>query len=471
MPISLATIIYLGFAFWLLRRDIRQKPNVTGAVWIPLIWFFLATSRAASEWAATFGINIGGSSLEAGSPVDALVYFALIIAGLRVLARRQVSLAEVARHNQWLTVFFIYCFLAVLWSDFPFVAFKRWIKVLGHPIMVLILLTEPDFETALATMLKRLAYFILPISVLFIKYYPEIGRGYSEWTGGVSYWGITLNKNALGYDCLILGFFFFWYLLKAWNWERSRFRRNEIILCVGAFAFIAWLLHMAKSSTSMVSMLVGIAIMVALGFRFVRKELVGTYLIAVFVIGCVAQFGFRISDTILDILGKDPTLTDRTEIWHDCLQIPINPVLGAGFESWWLGDQPGGRLRIMWDKWYWHPNEAHNGYLETYLNLGLLGLGILGVLLLATFWKARRDLLTNFHFGRFRLAFLVSLVIYNWTEASFKALHPMWFIFYIIAMDYPKPAPPVTEVELEQTETDADEPATVVTVELVEVIR
>ena len=134
------------------------------------------------------------------------------------------------------------------------------------------------------------------------------------------------------------------------------------------------------------------------------------------------------------MLGKNETLTDRTEVWNDVLQIHINPFLGAGFESFWLGD----RLKTMWAKWSWHPNQAHNGYLETYLNLGLVGVFLLVGLFLATFWKSRRELLTNFQFGRFRLGFLLAIVAYNWTEAAFKNISATWFVFYIIALDYPR---------------------------------
>jgi exopolysaccharide production protein ExoQ len=42
--------------------------------------------------------------------------------------------------------------------------------------MALVLLTEPDPEEALVRMMKRSAYVLLPVSVLFIKYYPELGR-------------------------------------------------------------------------------------------------------------------------------------------------------------------------------------------------------------------------------------------------------------------------------------------------------
>jgi O-antigen ligase len=174
--------------------------------------------------------------------------------------------------------------------------------------------------------------------------------------------------------------------------------------------------------------------MLFLGLRGVRKENIGTYFIAALVIVGVSEYLFNISDMFLDLLGRDRTLTDRTKVWADCLSIPINPIIGVGFESFWLGK----RQEIMNEKWAWHPNEAHNGYLETYLNLGVLGLFILLAVLLATFWKARRELLQNFHVGRFRMAFLCSVIVYDWTESAFKALHPMWFVFYIAALDYSK---------------------------------
>jgi O-antigen ligase len=437
MPPQLALLIYLAGVVWLFRRDFREKPNVTGALWIPLIWLFLMMSRSATVWLGVFGFQAGDSSLEDGSPLDALVYFVLIIAGLRILARRQISLGELIRNNRWLAIYLGYCFLAIFWSDFEFVAFKRWVKILGQPIMALVLLTEPDFEIALAVLMKRCAFVVVPISYLFIKYFPDLGRGFDSWTGQGANTGIALGKNALGTDCLILGFFFVWYSLKVLKFEKSTFRRNELILCAAFLALIGWLFHLAQSSTSLVSFLIGATLLLVLGLPMIRKEHIAVYYLLGIAVCAIAEFGFGASDWIISLLGKDPTLTDRTKVWKDCLNIPINPILGAGFESFWLGD----RLKIMWAKWFWQPNQAHNGYIETYLNLGLVGLSILIALILATFWKARRELLTNFHFGRFRMAFLTALVVYNWTEASFKALHPLWFVFYIIAIDYPKPKP------------------------------
>jgi len=432
---TIASCLTVACIIFLFRRDIRERPNITCALWIPLIWFLIICSRQPSEWLNTFGFQAGGTSVEEGSPFDACVYFTLIAAGAYVLSKRHVQLSVIIRQNQWLTIFFIYCLLSIVWSDFPFVAFKRWLKVLGHPIMALIVLTEPDPRAALTTLMKRCTYVIVPVSVLFIKYYPEFGRAFDIWTGAAVNIGITTNKNTLGADCLILGFFFFCHLLQTWSREPGKPRRNELFLTGGFLLAIWWLFSMAHSSTSEVSLFVGMLIVVLLGLRVVDKKFIGTYLIVGVLALAAAEWAFGIYANMLQLLGKDPTLTDRTLLWTELLKVKINPLFGAGFESFWLGD----RIRKFAESRWWEPNQAHNGYLETYLNLGLVGLILLVVLLIATFWKSRRELFRDFEFGRFRLGFLAAVVAYNWTEAAFKNISAIWFVFYIIALDYRQP--------------------------------
>jgi O-antigen ligase len=434
MPSSIAFILTAIFVAFLFRRDLHERPNVTGALWIPILWLVLICSRAVSQWLALAGFQVGGVSLEEGSPVDAIAYFTLIAAGFFVLAKRRVRLGEIISNNRLIAAFFIYCLFAVLWSDFPFVAFKRWIKLLAYPIMTLVLLTEPDPEEAFIRLMKRCAYVLVPVSILFIKYFPQWGRGFEQWTGAADNTGITTNKNELGFDCLIFGFFFFWCFSKTWNQEKSVARRNELLLCAGFLVMTLWLLKMAHSSTSLASLLIGIAVVLFLGLRFVNKKYIGLYVMAAIVLILFAQFAFGIVDTGIGMLGKDPTLTGRTDLWKILLAWKINPLMGAGFESFWLGE----RREKLWDIYWWHPNEAHNGYLETYLNLGLIGLALMLLLYLFAFSKGCKMLFENFEFARFRLGFLAAFVFYNWTEAAFKALHPLCFIFFTTLMVYPK---------------------------------
>jgi len=439
MPAPLAlllTTIFVVFLFW---RDVRERPPVTGALWIPLLWMLILGSRGVSEWLGWGGTYNTTDGLAEGSLVDAAVYFSFQLAALFVLLRRRLSWATALSHNPWIVIFLAYCALAIFWSDFPFVALKRWIKVLAHPLMVLVVATEPDPREAVVRLLKRSAYVLVPFSILLIKYYPALGRRFSQWTGEAYNSCVTSNKNILGCLCLVLGFFFVWHFLTSLRREKTRERRNELLLC-GAFLWmIGWLLSMADSATSVMALAVGISTVLFLGLRFVDKRHVTAYLVAALLAFGSAELIFGVSGTLIRALGRDSTLTGRTEIWDIVLAVDINPILGAGFESFWLGD----RAERIWAKYWFHPNQAHNGYLETYLNLGWLGLTLMVCWILSAFLRVGSTLLSDFDFGRFRMGLLAIVVVYNYTEGGFKGLSLIWFAFYIIAMDYPQARRPI----------------------------
>ena len=437
MPPQVATLLTLGLIAFLFRRDIRERPDVSGALWLPVLWLVIGCSRPVSEWLTLFGLPVGGgASVEEGSPLDACFYLALAIAGFCVLSNRQLQLSEIVSKNGWLIAFFLYCFISIAWSDFPFIAFKRWIKIFGHPIMALIVLTEPDLKEALTRLMKRYAYVVVPVSILWIKYYPQLGVGYDEW-GGTMNRGIAVGKNMLGADCLTLGFFFFWYWLQTWRAERSTQRRNELWLIAGLLIGISWLLRMAHSATSTIALFVAILIVVFVRIRFIRK-FIGTCILAGLVLLVAAELTVGLSGHLSESLGRGSTLTGRTEIWEHALEVNSkmgNPILGAGFESWWIGQR---RDRMAEFYKHWSPGGAQNDYLDTYLNLGLIGLSILIGLLIATFWKMRLELFRNFEWGRYGLGFFAAVVLRGWTERTFGWGGPLWFVFYIIALDYPQ---------------------------------
>jgi len=443
MPPSLATIIYAGFAAFMFWRDVRERPNITGAVWLVFFWVVISGGLFVSDWLNIFGLNVGGTSVEEGSPVDAVVFLILIGRGLYILGRRQVSWSEFFRQNPWVAMYLIYCLAACFWSDFPLVAAKRWFKLFGQPVMVLLILTEPDPLESFTRLMKRCAFVIVPISVLFIKYFPEYGRAYDTWSGMGMNTGMTTNKNTLGCDCFILALFYVWHFLRVWQQEPGKERKWELIGSGVMMVGVAWLLYMAHSSTSIGSLILALALMGFVSLKFINRRQIGLYLFVIVTVLGVAEVTFGLHKLIIEALGRNTTLTGRTDIWEILTHWDVNPLLGVGFESFWLGvrvdmiaDMLGG-LRI---------NEAHNGYLETYINLGGLGLALTFAMVAATYFKAQRDLTLNFHYGRFRLAYLAAFLVYNWTEAAFRTHCVPFFIFFLIAIDYPRLEPePVSE--------------------------
>src|SRR5207249_6148408 len=87
MPPPLALAITLFLIGYLIRRDGSVAPRPSPAVWIPILWLLINGSRQASQWLAS-GPQFASRALYEGSPVDQVVYGALIVAGIVVLAKR-----------------------------------------------------------------------------------------------------------------------------------------------------------------------------------------------------------------------------------------------------------------------------------------------------------------------------------------------------------------------------------------------
>ena len=144
----------------------------------------------------------------------------------------------------------------------------------------------------------------------------------------------------------------------------------------------------------------------------------------------ILQLSFNIVEVFVTSLGRDMTFTDRVSLWRDLLEFDINPVIGVGYDSFWIMD----RMQILWETRWWRPNQAHNGYLDVYLELGMLGLFIWLVIIATTFRNISKVLLIDFNYGRFQMAFLFIFLLFNITEANLKIRTTMFFLFILTTL-------------------------------------
>ncbi len=414
----------------MLRREHRLQPNASSALWLPFLWIFFACSRFPAQWLVVLGVPTGAFGPSAdGTPIDAAIFLSMTLLGLRVLSRRGFSLREFNFENRWIALFFFFALFAILWSEMPFISFKRWVKILAHPVMALVILTDPDPVAAIRLVFRKVAILVLPLSLLFVRYYPAIGRSYDYWTGVPFTSGVTTIKNTLGCVCFIFAVFFLWELVAAWKVKDRATRRAQLITGAGFLVLALYLLHLARSATSQVCFILGAITIVGLSTRAINPRYIGTTLVGLIAVGLTGDALFGLRDAIIRMLGRRPDLTDRTHLWEALSGIPINPFFGAGFESFWMGE----RMAALTANGYGF-GQAHNGYLETYLNLGVVGLSILVISIIVGFHKIRADLIKHPMLGRLELAFLLAIIAYNYTEAAFKANQPLWTIFCIIAI-------------------------------------
>ena len=204
MNLLIALSVWI-LAIWLIRRDTARREGISSAVWIPTLWAGILLSRPLSMW-----VGFGGATdtLE-GSPLDRAFFFGMIFLALVTLFRRHVTWPQLISKNWPIFLFYGFLLVSVLWAESPFVSFKRWFKDLGNVFVACVILTELNPQQAFRAVFVRCAYLFLPLSVVYIRYFPDLGRFYSR-AGGMQVTGVTTQKNSLGVLVLICGLVLLW---------------------------------------------------------------------------------------------------------------------------------------------------------------------------------------------------------------------------------------------------------------------
>jgi O-antigen ligase len=400
---------------------------------IPILWMLRICSRGLMYW---FNPDAGMHQeidYIKGSPVDRAFFLILEIAGFLVLLKRNIDWKLFIRKNITLLILYAYMGLSIFWSDFTDVSFKRWIRTIGDLIMVMIVITDHDYVGSFIRLYRIGSYILLPVSIILVKYFRHFGVSY-DYTGKVEMWiGVTTHKNSLGQLVCIFCLFFFWtYLSKKFK---------TLIYDIPVFLIGLWLLNGSVSSTSRTSLTVFVTgAMFLIITKLIKRKtavlsiVVYTFVSVMFVGTMLSQhlFAYDFIPLVIAKTGGDPTLTGRTFLWDALLESGKDHWLfGTGYGGFWIGEY----ANDLWKVFTWKPNQAHNGYIDVYIDIGLFGICILIMVLFTTFKSIIESLKAGSDFSKLRLAFFVTIMIYNFTESSFlKPTSFLWFTFLLTAI-------------------------------------
>lgn len=437
MP-QVASVLCVLLITYLFFVDLKRPDSRSLALWVPTIWMFLAGSRFVSAWLNLSPDFETASDYSEGSPIDRAVFFGLILAGMLILATRKIDWQQALTLNIWIILYVLYCLSSVLWTNDPTVLLKRWVKDLGNPIMALVILTDRRPYEAFGVVVRRLAFVLLPLSVLFIKYYPELGRWYRH-DGAETFTGVATQKNQLGMSCLLVGIYMAWDTLQKRRDTYPGFMRQNKLAALVLIGMLAWLLYKSNSQTALVCLVLAISIFLLGSPRFMSRNpalILGTLASAVLMIWII-NLMFPLKELVLSILGRRPDLTDRADIWVTLLTLAENPLTGVGFMSFWTG----ARLEQAWHLLDLRINQAHNGYLEQYLNLGYVGVFFIAAIMLTGLIRVYRHLHIDPSAGMLRLCIIAVAAVYNYTEAAFYGLNNMWILLLLACIELPRRQP------------------------------
>lgn len=429
---SLASLVYACGIAGLFYLDRDKSVRTSKALWLPVVYLWILGSRPVSTWLGITPAYGSNAQLE-GTPFDAVFFAMLSIAAMCVVVHRGRRTLTALTANSPILIYFFFCLLSVSWSDFPDVSLKRWIKAIGDLAMILIVVTEEQPVAALRRLLARTGLVLIPISLLFIKYYPELGRTYESWSGAMAVTGVTQDKNMLGLITFVLSLGAVWRVLGLlWSDEIAPHRRRHLLAQGTLLVLGGLLLKMANSATAIVSFVLGAGLLLAMKLRFMKRNPAAVHVLVLLLVlsaGVLTLLGGQTHAA--HALGRNSNLTGRTDIWRAVIPMTPNPLIGAGFESFWLSPAVHQKLAEVFPNL--PLNEAHNGYVEVYLELGWVGVGLIGILLVDGYRRSVKAFRRDPSLAGLLIAYILSAMVYNFTEAGFRMLDLMW-IFFLLAV-------------------------------------
>jgi len=431
-PVALLCAIAFSLAY--LSQEKKETAEASTALWLSVIWMMRVASRALSYWLPDAFASWG----------DPLFLTPLTVIGLIVLRRRRSKL--ILQDNRVLLLFFVYISLSILWTDDVLAFSKRWTRIVGDFTMALIVLTEPKPLSAVLCVIRRAIIVLLPLSLVICLYYPALGTLNGVWIG------VAIDKNWLGALCATSTAC----LLLNRAMRKSKPELAVDVSLVGVPFEIPYLLLSiyllfgggggaeSRSSTAIVLLGLSVALFRFSGFVKTHKisvvPMIAVSVSAILLLQVLPRAtGHRtISDHFIeDVLHKNVNLTDRADFWPLLIQKGmLHPWLGAGFDSF-FSDRMQDELQreLAASETYFKPNQAHNGYLELFLNLGLIGLSLFGMTIWSVVRGISRAMGDDFESGRLRMVILICALVSNYTEASFARPNELvWFLFLLAAV-------------------------------------
>jgi len=198
-------------------------------------------------------------------------------------------------------------------------------------------------------------------------------------------------------------------------------------------ALAAYLINLCDSKTSIACLVLGGGILAAVKLPLLRQRIgqFAGYALAGIVVFYLLDHMFGVSEWIIRSMGRDVTLTGRTDVWRELLALKTDPIFGLGFCSIWSNKSILDRLPV------WVGASAHNGYLEMYLDGGYLAVFFLALMLLMVSLKMNRQLKYGGTYALIRFAVVLVIIIGDFSESHFGRMSPLGFLFLLVAFEIP----------------------------------
>ncbi|MFV5317283.1 O-antigen ligase family protein [Priestia megaterium] len=321
--------------------------------------------------------------------------------------KKLIYVAQLLMRERFLLLLFLSLLLSFCWSIDTHATLYNIMTLFGTLVFSTYIVATKEYEDFLKLLLVYFFIFCV-INLLYVL----SGAGGIETETNIGAWkGLTGQKNRFGF-ILSIGFIVALIVLIS--------QRKLKVLSIATLTLTAFLMIKSESSTA----LIVTTIAVILIFSSKLLKLHPYLLFALISFSVTLLIGFlnffeSPAEIVSGTTGKDLTFTGRTDIWIVILNfIKESHYLGYGYNAFWSSP-------IMTSRFVssigFETISAHNGYLEVFLGLGFIGFSVF-LFGLLKYLRLSLNLIKKAPGNKsylFLLAFLVFLIINNFTESLF----------------------------------------------------
>lgn len=371
-------------------------------------------------------ILTGGDRLSEfnGSPITKFIWFGIYFStSFFLLISKKIKYVFLALISEKsIILILVFAALSVFWSSDSSLSLNKVIGLFGSTLFGVYLALRYNVREQVYLLSWCFTICIL-LSFLFALFIPELGKMQEIHVG--AWRGIYNHKNALArlmnWSCLVFLILFL---------ERGGKKLSRLWPVLFFFSSV-FLILLSTAGGALLTLIILIAVFPF--FKSFRWSLGYIFpflvIVSIFIAACLTLVSANI-ETIFSFIGKDITLSGRTDLWPDVISYILDkPFLGYGYSGFWNGwNGPSGGI---WNIHSWLPPHAHNGFLDLWLDLGLVGLliyviGYLRNLVRASFWARR----TNSYYDYWPLIVMLSVVLFNLTESVTIRQNNIYWIVY-----------------------------------------
>lgn len=358
-------------------------------------------------------------------PLAVAVFLA---SGMALIAMRpEHSLYVVARY--WIVLLLpAYCLASTLWSEFPSVTLRHGLQFTITCVIAIVIANRVP-----PIVLHRFLYAIYGFGVLLSFAFGRVRDDIGAWIG------IFGSKNAFAGVVSVFMLASLALLIdKRAHWLARVLAAVSVLVAAPAMV-------LAQSAGAIIVLIPAIGILALIHIsRFTniaQRLFFGVMLALVAAAGAIVfvAYGDAILAQVLDLSGKNPTLTGRTDLWQIGTDlINQNPLFGVGYQAFWV--KGSALAESLWAEFGIEGRSGfnfHNTYISNAVEIGLIGVGLqvlilYGGLVGCLIWAFRNPSPASAFFS----AFLVMVIGSSFVEVAVFFQFSVTSILVICAFIY-----------------------------------